>query len=121
MHRAREIRVERAKTEELSDNEERREGTTRIYEIAISATSFIAPGPIYLVTRPRKLILFLIPLDFLSTDNLKDPLQNLISECILERGKRKEYMYIMHYVLKKKSGNFKKRDNNDKKRNMKIL
>lgn len=30
-------------------------------------------------------------------------------------------MYIMHYVLKKKSGNFKKRDNNDKKRNMKIL
>ena len=41
-------------------------GSTRIYEIAISATGFIAPGAIYLATRARKLILFLIPSDFLS-------------------------------------------------------
>lgn len=49
--------------EELEVNEEREgrtqrmniTGATRIYEIAISATAFIALGAIYLATRARKL------------------------------------------------------------------
>lgn len=76
-------------------------GATRIYEIAISATGFIVPGAIYPATPARKLIPFLIPSDFLSADNSKDPLRNLISKCILEKEKketRRKCMYIYIYV-----------------------
>lgn len=44
------------------------------------------------------LILFLIPSDFLSTDNLKGPLRNLISKCISKKKKEWRRKYRRIYV-----------------------